>query len=381
MQALSACEGLAFDPEVEAMVSHLESLNDLKNHVWISSSGSSSKKKFFAISHEALHCSAQSVNAWLNVDAQDCWAIALPLNHIGGFSILARAHQAGFTTVQYRERWQPFRFCSFLAETNSSICSLVPTQIFDLVVTEQAPPPNLRAVVVGGGALPHAVYIKARELRWPLLPSYGLTECASQVACAPLSSLLVGYEQGQLHVMPHVECRRTSDRVLEIRSPALATAIVTSTGTGQYEIQAINNKEFFRTQDLVLLSSSPDAQILQFIGRVDRQVKIKGNLISLDEMENSVRQFLSDKKLQILSALTASDDPRESTALTLHVSAGSPAPAMLTELNSYLSRAKLPSVKKLNEHDSFPLLANRKIDYARLHEGITEVPNRDPNID
>ena len=42
--------------------------------------------------------------------------------------------------------------------------------------------------MTGGGALDPSLYKQARDLGWPLLPSYGLTECGSQVATASLSS-------------------------------------------------------------------------------------------------------------------------------------------------------------------------------------------------
>ena len=62
--------------------------------------------------------------------------------------------------------------------------SLVPAQVLDLVRAGLRPPPVLRAIVVGGGAISAELYRDARALGWPVLPSYGMTECCSQIATA-----------------------------------------------------------------------------------------------------------------------------------------------------------------------------------------------------
>src|SRR5207253_1068669 len=85
--------------------------------------------------------------------------------------------------------WNPARTVKKWKDRKVTLTSLVPTQVFDLVSANLTAPKNLRAAVIGGGALDPSLYLKARELGWALLPSYGLTECASQVATASLDSL------------------------------------------------------------------------------------------------------------------------------------------------------------------------------------------------
>ncbi len=81
------------------------------------------------------------------------------------------------------------RFAEEMNEGAVTLTSLVPTQVHDLVQCALACPPSLRAVVVGGAELDPVLGERARELGWPVLQSYGMTEAASQVATASLASL------------------------------------------------------------------------------------------------------------------------------------------------------------------------------------------------
>jgi O-succinylbenzoic acid--CoA ligase len=150
--------------------------------VWIFSSGTQSvgRVKAIGLSFEAIWESARAVNAHLQATSKDIWSIDIPAYHVGGFSILARARLCNAKVVR-GGIWEPERSVRKLKSRKVTLTSFVPTQVFDLVEKKLAAPKYLRAVVVGGGALDSSLYSRARELGWPLLPSYGLTECASHV--------------------------------------------------------------------------------------------------------------------------------------------------------------------------------------------------------
>jgi o-succinylbenzoate---CoA ligase len=150
----------------------LESLVvDLPGHVWLATSGTTGALKLTALSKRALLASAAAVNRHLQSDDRDVWLCVLPTFHVGGLGIYARAFLSGARVVT--SGWE-----------DVTLASLVPAQVTDLVRDRVEAPPSLRAVVVGGGALSEELYAAARALGWPLLPSYGMTECCSQVATA-----------------------------------------------------------------------------------------------------------------------------------------------------------------------------------------------------
>ena len=59
--------------------------------------------------------------------------------------------------------------------------SLVPAQLARLldVAGDVAPPPALRAVLLGGGPIPPALVTRAVRAGWPVVPTYGLSETGS----------------------------------------------------------------------------------------------------------------------------------------------------------------------------------------------------------
>ena len=104
-----------------------------RNWVVFASSGSTGAPKWVALQVEALRCSARAVNTHLAVTTADSWLLALPVFHVGGFGVVARAREAGCAFAEFRGDWDPGAFASTLEETKATLSSLVPAQVHDLV--------------------------------------------------------------------------------------------------------------------------------------------------------------------------------------------------------------------------------------------------------
>ena len=158
-------------------------------HIWLSTSGSSAPK-WVGLSKEALLASAAAVNAHLQSSHTDLWVNPLPHFHVGGLGILARSYLSGAACHDYKidhpGKWCATDFYRYLEEKQCTLTSLVPAQLQDLVQRGWKAPPLLRGVIIGGGATLPELFERAAALEWPILPSYGMTECASQIATAPL---------------------------------------------------------------------------------------------------------------------------------------------------------------------------------------------------
>jgi O-succinylbenzoic acid--CoA ligase len=163
-------------------------------------------------------------------------------------------------------------------------------------------------VVVGGGALDPALYLKARQLGWPLLPSYGLTECASQVATAALVSL-DRHEFPALEPLDHVAVRLRDDR-LQIRTTSLCHVIATADSSGALQAFAPALESWFTTEDRALW----DGQSLRPLGRATEIFKVKGELVSVAQVEESVRSVLPELSS---FAVAAQSEPRDGTGWCL----------------------------------------------------------------
>lgn len=180
-----------------------------KSHIWLSTSGSTNQK-WVGLSKEAILSSAKAVNEHLEATKNDCWINTLPEFHVGGLSIWARAYLSNSAVFDFRAdssgKWKADKFYHYVNDRKGTLSALVPAQIYDLIVLGWKAPPSLRAVIVGGGSLLPDLYEQAIALGWPILPSYGATECASQIATASLNSL-TQKSHPPLILLSHIEGR------------------------------------------------------------------------------------------------------------------------------------------------------------------------------
>lgn len=245
-------------------------VTELPGHLWLATSGTTGVLKLTALSKDAMLASAAAVNRHLQASASDVWCRVLPEFHVGGLGIVARAFLTG-TRIQ-RMQWDAREFA---ANREMTLASLVPAQVSDLVQSRLQAPDQLRAIVVGGGALPQALYQEARALGWPVRPSYGMTETCSQVATATLDS-------AELVLLDHVQAGTEPDGRLAFRGSSLLTGYGTGHGFVDPKIDG-----WFTTEDL----GSLEGGLLRVEGRRGDFVKIGGesvDLTRLDEILGSI---------------------------------------------------------------------------------------------
>lgn len=280
----------------------ISSLPRLEGHIWITTSGSSGKLKPVALSKEALLLSAEAVNRHLDSHSDDIWLNALPIFHVGGLGIVARAEKSGAKVVDYQEAWEASRFVSQVAAARASLTSLVPTQVYDLVMLNCKSPESLRTVVVGGGALEKSLYTRAKELGWKLLPSYGLTECCSQIATAPLSSLN-GDEYPLLQPLSHVELDQAAEWILKIRSRSLLSGYFDIDGRGMVDPK---KEGWFTTEDKVIFCDG----MIKEISREMNFVKIGGESVDMLRLQMIFERLKVERKIFADVVLVAVSDLR-----------------------------------------------------------------------
>ena len=278
----------------------LADLPDVPNHIWLASSGTTRNSMvFYGLSKLALLTSAKSVNAHLQISESDIWLNALPEFHVGGLSISARAF-IGKNKVynQSSEKWEALRFLENVSDSKVTLTSLVPTQVFDLVQLQKKCPPQLRAIVVGGAKLSESLYRKGRELGYPLLPSFGMTECCSQIATAELSSL-TSKSYPKLKLLSHVNVK-LFDELLGIKSQSLFTVKVEIIDDQRHVMWRAG--DWYVSEDRAQI----DGEFLLPLGRAQDKVKISGELVSLNQLNEQLTAFSGEGR----SAIVAVDDER-----------------------------------------------------------------------
>ncbi len=331
------------DAQRAAMLGALASMPALPAHVWLTTSGSSGIK-WVALSKEALLASALAVNAHLESSAADVWALALPVFHVGGLGVLARGFLSGAPVRRYADaggepRWNAASFHAFLMETGATLTTLVPTQLHDLLHMSLASPPALRGVVIGGGALSPDLYRAARRGGWPVLPSYGLSECCSQVATAAPASLERNWGPGgpPLLLLSHVAARISDEGRITLQSPSLLTGYGL---VGEHGPVFVDPKEdgWFLTEDRGSLAGSA----LAVGGRIGDFVKIGGESVDVARLERLWVQTQSSEKGLPETVLVAAADERLGAAIHLIAAGGPPHPASITRAVDAFNRRVLP---------------------------------------
>jgi len=231
------------------------------------------------LTRSALRWSAERVGERLGMGSGDVGGLALPIFHVGGFGLAARCTVAGSRLVSFRGKWDAGEFVSWLEREGVTVISLVPTQVRDLVQGGYRGNEKLRVVVVGGGIFEEKLAKEARHLGWPVLGSYGMTEAGSQVATEREFGggleILEGWE---------VVCR---DGVLWLRGEGLFCGYVRR-GSEGFSLEDPREDGWFQSSDAGIVSG----KVVTIMGRMDRRVKVLGELVDLEAIENWFRNQL-----------------------------------------------------------------------------------------
>lgn len=269
----------------------------LQAHVIVGTSGTTQEKKWIALPKEAILASAESVNRHLCVDASDTWLLSLPIYHIGGFSVLARSYLSHCKVTHREEPWHPQNFLNTLVQESVTIVSMVPTQVFDVVAQKISAPKQLRCALVGGGSLSEELYFSARELGWPLIPTYGLTECSSQVATAELKSLCSSTFP-RLKVLSHNNVKIQAEGQIYIEGSNLLSGYFSFSDQWDF----YRRKELgFLTQDLGQSSLLNGNHYLKVLGRADSIKKVKGVLMNEVDLTSAFKEFSKSSTCEVIA--------------------------------------------------------------------------------
>jgi O-succinylbenzoic acid--CoA ligase len=306
-----------------------------------------------ALSKQAILASAKAVNQFLGVASSDVWVNPLPQFHIGGLAVFARVSLARAHSVEVG-RWEPIQFHQQLEQRAGTITSLVPTQVYDLCENNLRAPESLRTALVGGGALSQELYLRARGLGWPLLPSYGMTETAAVIAAAPMESLQE-MQWPAVQILPHIRLIQTDFR-WEVQSLALFDGFlwVFETGLAQWEPRP----DPFTLDDHLVVQGDT----LKVLGRPSEVVKILGETVNVIQLKDRLQV-----KIPQNIVVVATPEPRRGFNLHLFVES-TPFALPLVEINQgLLPFEQLTAVHFMEE---FPRTAIGKINLSELRQQI-----------
>jgi O-succinylbenzoic acid--CoA ligase len=150
----------------------------------VATSGSTGAAKGVVLTHAAVAASAEATSRRLGVSADDHWLACLPLNHVGGLSVVTRALHSGTRLTVLPQ----FDAVAAMA-SEATLVSLVATAL------ARIDPSVFRVIVLGGSRAPDHVPDNA-------VTTYGMTETGSGVVYdgIPLDGVEVSLREGELHL-------------------------------------------------------------------------------------------------------------------------------------------------------------------------------------
>ncbi len=230
--------------------------NQGTGQVIVNTTGSTGIRKRVLLSINAIATCAELSNAQIDAKPGDVWSLLLPINHIAGLNVLARAILLGSEVVG--------------ADQNADFTAIVPTQLHRAISGDEKllkHLQNCKSVLVGGSPASKTILGAAKNAGINVITTYGMTEtsggCVYNNRALPGVSLMVD-ESGRL----------------KIKGPILAS--------GYEDNQELWNENFkdgwFLTSDL----GTVNGEEIKVIGRADDVVISGGENVSLMAIENEL---------------------------------------------------------------------------------------------
>ncbi len=232
-------------------------------------SGSTGRPKGVRLTFGNLEASASGSAAHLGHTADDRWLCNLPVFHVGGLSILIRSARETSTAI-LEPGFDPVRTAALLRAGDATLASLVSVTLARTLDVHVGRYSGVKAALIGGGPVPPDLVERAWEVGIPALPTYGMTETASQVATARP-------EDRKVVPITGADIRAMNGR-LQVRGPMLSPGYL-----GEPDRPP---GSWFETGDL---GSVSDDGVVEVYGRADDVIVTGGEKVFPGEVEAAIR--------------------------------------------------------------------------------------------
>jgi amino acid adenylation domain-containing protein len=268
----------------------------------IYTSGSTGVPKGVLVTHANVLRLFTSTQAWFHFGPDDVWTLFH--SYAFDFSVWeiwgALLHGGRLIVVPWSISRSPGEFRTLLADEKVTVLNQTPTAFGQLMVADEAAGARLeclRTVVFGGEALALRSLVpwfaRYGDLKPELVNMYGITETTVHVTYRPIR--MADTHRGSMIGSP------IPDLKLEVLSPSgepvyageVGEMFVGGAGVARGylnrpELTAErfimrNGERYYRSGDLARLT--PDGE-LEYLGRADRQIKLRGHRIELGEIES-----------------------------------------------------------------------------------------------
>ncbi|HEY0510454.1 MAG TPA: amino acid adenylation domain-containing protein [Thermoanaerobaculia bacterium] len=355
----------------------------------IFTSGSTGRPKGVIVSHRNVERLFAATGEWFGFDERDVWTLFH--SYAFDFSVWelwgALLNGGRCVVVPYWVSRSPEAFFDLLRDEEVTVLSQTPSAFLQLIAAEEARPdrrePALRHVVFGGERLPVQAlrpwFERHGDRRPRLVNMYGITETTVHVTYRPLAAADAGGAASVIGApIPDLQVHLVDARLQLVPLGVAGEMLVGGAGLsrgylGRPDLTAerfvpdpfspLPGARLYRSGDLARRRADGD---LEYLGRADQQVKIRGHRIEPGEIEEALRRSPAVRNAVVL----APEDSRGGRRLVAYVVPQEPAAASPEELQDWL-RGLLPDYMLPAAWvllDEIPLTANGKLDLRALPE-------------
>ncbi len=359
-------------------------LDDLAYVIY--TSGSTGKPKGTLVTHRNVARLFQATQAWFHFGVQDVWTLFH--SHAFDFSVWelwgALAHGGRLVVVPYLVSRSPDAFYELLSSQRVTVLNQTPSAFRQLIQAEEAGrqplPLALRYVIFGGEALEMQSlkpWFDRHGDQCPrLVNMYGITETTVHVTYRPLSS--ADLNSGSVIGIPipdlQVYILDRNRQFAPVGVPGELYVGGAGVARGYLNRPELSAEKFienpfttkqgdrlYRSGDLARYLPNRD---LEYLGRIDNQVKYRGFRIELGEIESVLAGLPGVREAVVLAREDVPGDKR----LAAYLTAKEEGALKISELRGLL-QAKLPDYMVPSAFltlDRLPLTPNGKVDRKAL---------------
>ena len=333
----------------------------------IYTSGSTGKPKGVAITHKSICHYVTVASALYDMTDKDKVYQGFSLAFDASLEELwmAFANGASLVACTAKEVRAGVGLISFLRQHQVSVFSTVPT----LLSTLEGQLPDLRLLILGGETCSSSLVNKWIRPDLRVINTYGPTEAtviATYSECYPDKEVTIGKP------LPGYEVLILNESLLEVQTgemgelciggPALARDYINNpeSTADKFILNPVNQQQrLYRTGDLALRMANGD---LQFSGRIDDQIKLRGFRIELTEIESVILNCAGIS--QAVVSLQTLDEPTLVAYLILENASTFNLDQFKEFLRTQLPDYMIPSL--IECLDAFPLLPSGKVNKKAL---------------
>lgn len=316
-------------------------------------SGSTGTPKGVAVEHRGLCGMLDAQIAAFDLTAQSRSLFYLSINFDASLSDIGTALLSGATLVIADDDTlkDGEKLTKFLRRSRITHCDMPPALL--RILPPEDMPDCLRCIIIGGEACPPEA-VRRWAARMKVVNVYGPTEatiCSSLNPCDPgtWQRPLIGQP------LPGVTYRVIDDE-LYIGGDQVARGYLNLPDLTAQKFITIDGLRYYRTGDRVRLLADGE---YAFLGRIDRQFKLRGQLVEPDEIEACLQACGGLRK----AAVVKTPEPAQ---LIAYVTADRAidAESLLRQITPQLPKWMIPA--QIIQLQDFPQTATGKTDYAAL---------------